>query len=191
METLEILYDIDIDYYVRVNFSGFQEIVEALDGVEVYSDYSFSAGGHYFQQGMNHVDGTAALSFVRERYAFSDGDAQRGRNQMAMVQAIINKATSPAILTNYLDLLSSLSSCFITDIPRWTISDIVKDQLDEGGSWNIVSYTVAGYCGSEYCPALGDYASVMYENEEAIETAKELMQAVLEGKTISEPKAES
>ncbi len=189
METLESLYDIDIDYYARVNFSGFQEIIDALDGVEVYSDYAFttSDGMYYFDYGYNYVYGEAALGFVRERYAFAAGDAQRGRNQMAMIQAIINKVTSPAILTNYMDLMSSLSSCFITDIPRDKISDLVKMQLDEGGSWNIVAYTVAGATGSEYCPALGAYASIMYENEEAIAEAKELMQAVADGEVISAP----
>ena len=189
METLEGLYDIEIDYYARVNFSGFQDIIDALDGVEVYSDYAFTASGtgYYFDQGYNYVYGEAALYFVRERYAFADGDAQRGRNQMAMIQAIINKIISPAILTNYMDLMSSLSSCFITDIPRGKISDLVKMQLDEGGSWNIVSYTVAGSTGSEYCPALGAYASIMYENEEAITEAKALMQAVADGEIISAP----
>lgn len=189
METLEKLYDMEIDYYVRVNFSGFRDIINALDGVEVYSDYAFTTvdGLYYFDQGYNYVYGEAALGFVRERYAFAAGDAQRGRNQMAMIQAIINKIISPAILTNYLDLMDSLSSCFITDMPREKISDLVKMQLDEGGSWNISSYTVAGDTGSEYCPALGSYASIMYENEEAIAEAKALMQAVADGEIISIP----
>ncbi len=188
METLENLYDIDIDYYVRVNFSGFEDIVDALGGIEVWSDYSFSGlHGGYFEAGWNYMDGASALGFVRERYSFSDGDAQRGRNQMYVIQAIIDKVTSPAILTNYLSLMDSLSSCFITDMPREKISDLVKMQLDEGGSWNIVSYTVAGATGGEYCPALGSYASIMYENDEAIQTAKEMMQAVADGEIISAP----
>ena len=106
---------------------------------------------------------------------------------MYVIQSIIDKVTSPAILTNYLSLMDSLSSCFITDMPREKISDLVKMQLDEGGSWNIVSYSVAGATGSEYCPAMGAYASIMYENEEAIQTAKEMMQAVADGEIISAP----
>ncbi len=188
IDTLENLYDIDIDYYVRVNFSGFEDIVNALGGIEVWSDYSFTArNGSYFEAGWNYMDGAAALGFVRERYAFSDGDAQRGRNQMYAIKAIIDKVTSPAILTNYLSLMDSLSSCFITDMPRGKISDLVKMQLDEGGSWNIVSYTVAGDTGSEYCPAMGSYASVMYENEEAIQIAKSMIQAVTDGEILEQP----
>ena len=188
METLENLYDIDIDYYVRVNFSGFEDIVDALGGIEVYSDYSFTGThGGTFVQGMNYMDGASALGFVRERYAFSDGDVQRGRNQMYVIQAIIDKVTSPAILTNYLDLMDSLSSCFITDMPREKIADLVKMQLNEGGSWNITSYTVAGATGSEYSPALGAYASIMYQNEEALQTAREMMQAVEDGEILSNP----
>ena len=60
-------------------------------------------------------------------------------------------------------------------------------QLDEGGSWNIVSYTVAGDTGSEYCPAMGSYASVMYENEEAIQIAKSMIQAVTDGEILEQP----
>ncbi len=190
MTTLENLYGIDIDYYVRVNFSGFQDIVDALGGVEVYSDYSFtaSAGGYYFDAGYNYVDGASALAFVRERYAFSDGDVQRGRNQMAMIKAIIDKAMSPAILTNYMGLMDSLSGCFITDMPRDKISDLVKMQLGEGGSWNIVTNSVHGYGDMLPTYSGGSEAlSVMKEDAEAVRQAKELIQRCENGEILSDP----
>ncbi len=146
IETLENLYQIEIDYYVRLNFSGFRDIVDALDGVEVYSAHEFtSVKGVYFSQGMNYLNGKEALAFVRERKAFADGDFQRGRNQMAMIEALANKIFSPAILTNYMDLMNSVSSCFITDMPRGKINDLVKMQLNDGAEWTIISNSVMGY----------------------------------------------
>ena len=149
IETLEKLYQIEIDYYVRVNFSGFRDIVDALDGVEVYSEYEFtSVKGIHFSQGKNYLNGKEALAFVRERKAFPDGDFQRGKNQMAMIEAMANKIFSAAILTNYMDLMNSVSSCFITDMPRKKINDLVKMQLNDGATWTIVSNSVMGYGNS-------------------------------------------
>lgn len=187
MTTLENLYGIDIDYYVRVNFSGFESIVDALGGVEVYSEYSFSDyhGEYYYEAGYNYVDGASALAFVRERNAFSDGDVQRGRNQMAMISAIIDKVMSPAILTNYMGLMDSVSGCFITDMPREKISDLVKMQLDEGGSWNIVSNSVHGYGNMLPTYSGGsDLLSVMEQDSEAVQQASNLIHACENGESL-------
>ena len=190
IETLENLYDIDVDYYVKVNFSGFQDIVDALDGVEVYSEYAFTTVGgiYYFDAGYNYVYGEEALGFVRERYAFSDGDVQRGKNQMAMIQAIIDKALSPSILANYMDLMDSVSDCFVTDMPRNKISDLIKMQLDEGGSWEIVTNSVTGY-GNMRSTYFGgaEPLSVLDMDETSVKYAKELIQAVENGEKVSNP----
>ncbi len=190
IETLENLYDIQIDYYVRVNFSGFQDIVDALDGVEVYSEYAFTSTSsvHYFEAGYNYLYGEEALAFVRERYAFATGDVQRGKNQMAMIQAIINKVSSPAILTNYMDLMDSLSSCFITDMPREKIADLVKMQLDEGGSWQITSNSVNGYGNMRSTYSGGsEPLSVMDADETAVQNAKDMIKALEEGTILTNP----
>ena len=109
MQTLDNLYGTHTSFYMRVNFAGLTKIVDALGGVDVYSTKTFSMGGYNFTEGVNHLNGEAALCFSRERYAFADGDNQRGKNQMAVIQAIISKASSPAVLKNYQTLLSSLS----------------------------------------------------------------------------------
>ena len=105
---------------------------------------------------------------------------------MAMINAIINKATSPAILTNYMSLMDSLSDCFITDMPRDQISDLVKMQLDEGGSWNIVSNSVAGVGGMDYTYSGGE-ASVMYQVDSAVEQAKMLISQCENGQILTDP----
>ena len=177
MQTLEALYDVDIDYYLRVNFSGFESIVDALGGVEVYSEYAFgTAGGYYFEAGYNAVNGAEALAFVRERYAFADGDVQRGRNQMAMIQAIMDKATSPALITGYLRLMDSVADSFVTSMPKGSIADLVKLQLDEGGSWNVVSNSVSGYVTEAYTYSDdSQLLSVMMPDEASVQYAAELI----------------
>ena len=188
IETLENLYDIDIDYYVRINFSGFQSIVEALGGVNVYSEYTFSTGKYSFTQGYNYVNGPAALAFVRERYSFESGDVQRGKNQMAMIAAIVDKISSPAILTNYMGMMDSLSSCFITNIPRETISELVKLMLNEGGSWNIVTNSVNGYGNMLPTYSGGSQElSVMEQDPAAVQEAHDMIKACENGEIVSAP----
>ena len=81
--TLEKLYDVDIDYYLRVNFSGFEAIIDTLGGVDVYSEYDFTVDPiKHYTEGYNHFDRIRGnWLFVRERHAFASGDNQRGRNQ--------------------------------------------------------------------------------------------------------------
>ena len=188
MQTLEALYDVEIDYYLRVNFSGFESIVEALGGVDVYSEYEFTAtSGHYFTQGYNAVDGPAALAFVRERYAFEAGDVQRGRNQMAMIEAIIDKAMSPALLTGYMDLMESVSDSFVTNMPKSSVGDLMKLQLREGGSWNVVTNSVSGYVSEAYTYSdSSQLLSVMLPDEASVQYAAELIDRCESGEVLSE-----
>lgn len=186
MQTLEQLYGVEIDYYVRLNFSGFQSIVDALGGVEVYSEQAFcSLGGFWFDEGYNDVNGEEALAFVRERYAFEEGDVQRGRNQMAMIRAILDRVMSPAILTNYMDLMDSLSACFITNMPQDAVAALVKMQLSDGASWNIVSYSVAGYEDMEPTYSGGsEWLFVMQPDEEAVQEARNRIERCLNGEIL-------
>lgn len=174
MGTLATLYNTTIDYYVRVNFSSVIDIVEALDGIDVYSAYNFSThhlGGHYFQKGTNHLNGNSALAFCRERYAFPDGDFQRGRNHIEVIKGLINKITSPSILVNYPDLISALSGTFQTNIPSEDLTNLIKMQLADGASWTIESMTLENTGGSSttcyslYGPAL--YVGFVKESSRA------------------------
>ena len=104
-KAIENLLDIDINYYVKVNFSTIEGVIDAIKGVDVYSDYSFCANGRpdiCYKKGNNHLDGFHALMFARERYAFKDGDVQRVKNQQKVLTAIIDKVTSSTTLvTNF------------------------------------------------------------------------------------------
>ena len=189
-ETLSNLYGIDITYYFKVNFSGFKEIVNALDGIEVDSEYAFEGRIHdkyySFNKGINHLDGENALGFCRIRYAFASGDNQRGKNQMAVIKGVINKAMSPKLLTNYAQILEAVAGSMETTVPKDVIGSLVSQQLADGGDWNVVSYSVTGRGGSEKSPAAGGaVAYMMFPNEETVEHAKQLIQDVIDGKTVN------
>ena len=92
IQTIEDLLDIEINYYVKVNFTSVIDIVDAIGGVEVLSDYTFtSQDGYKYTEGYNKVDGKEALSFARERKAFQAGDRQRIKDQQALLEAIFRK----------------------------------------------------------------------------------------------------
>jgi len=189
-ETLSNLYGIDINYYFKVNFSGFQEIVDALDGIAVDSEYSFSGNVHgkyySFQKGINYLNGEDALGFCRIRDAFASGDNQRGKNQMAVIKAVIDKAMSPKLLTNYTQILNAVAGSMEMTVPMDVIGDLVSRQLADGGAWNVVSYSVTGTGGSEKSPAAGGASAyMMYPNQESVDKAKQLIMDLVDGKTVT------
>ncbi len=152
MKTLEKLLDIEINYYVKVNYNALIKLVDALDGVEVYSKYNFSSYEYHFRfkEGYNHVNGKQALDFVRTRKAFLEGDRQRGENQQAMISAIIKKASSSAILVKYDDILKSVEGNFATNITTDKIMSLVKMQLDSMPNWEIESLSLNGQDSYDY-----------------------------------------
>ena len=148
--TLENLYGIDIDYYVRVNFTSVRKIVDLLGGVKVYSDYDFTSDwGPSFKKGYNHVNGKQALAFCRERHHFANGDYQRGRDHQHMIEAILNKAMSPDILPNYADLLKTASKNFQTNMSTKEITALAKMQLNDMSQWTIKYANAAGQGASK------------------------------------------
>lgn len=186
MDTLGMLYNIDVNYYFRLNFAGFIQIIDALGGITVDSDFDFDTGGFHYVKGINELNGEQALAFCRERYAFSAGDRQRGKDQMKVIQGVINKATSPDILKNYLSLLDSLSGCFETNIPYDVITSLVKQQLDEGGTWQVLSYSVDGTGDTQKPYSMSQKAYVMVPDQTTVDKAKTLIQKVRQGFMLSD-----
>lgn len=180
--TLEKLFDTSINYNVRVNFSSLVDVVDELGGVQLYNPEAFtSVSGPTFQQGDITLNGQQALAFVRERYAFADGDRERGRNQMRVLTAIINKMMSPKILTNFTGIMNSLSSSFETNMSDKDIKALVQAQLADPAKWDIYSYSVTGTGGTDYAAELGDNAYVMYPDQTSVDNAKADIKAVLNG----------
>ena len=182
METLENLYGVDLSYYARVNFTSLMTIVDALGGVDVNSEYEFTAGGYQFNKGINHLDGKAALAFSRERYSFQDGDNQRGRNQEAVLTAILNKAMSPAILLNASSIISSVSDSVETNMTSDEMAKFINMQLSEGASWQIESTAAVGTGDTQACFSSGSQPLyVMWPDEATVATISQKMQQILGG----------
>ena len=186
IKTIEDLLGIDINYYFKVNFTSLIDIVNALGGVNVYADQSFSTwNGYHFTKGYNKVDGNAALAFVRERKTFANGDRQRGINQQALISAMINKCVSMEILTKYTSLLNSIKGSIITNMPTKTMLSLVKMQLKNNTSWTISTNSLDGYNAYKYTYSYGyQQLYVMEPKEESVEKGKELINKVLNGEVL-------
>ena len=154
MATLGNLYGVNVAHYIRINFAGFISIIDAIGGVDVYSDQAFTSvgsPGYYdpttFAEGWNHLDGKSALAFARERHAFKTGDIQRGINQMKVIDAMAEKLKSPALLMSFSKLMDAMSDCFVTSLSQEQISALVRMQLGDLSSWDIQIYSVTGTGG--------------------------------------------
>lgn len=182
MRTLEQLYGIDISYYARVNFSSLVKIVDTLGGVDVDSDFDFDAQGYHFQKGMNHLDGDQALAFSRERYSFEDGDNQRGKDQQKVLTAILNKAMSPAILSNASALIADVSDSVQTNMTQEEMAKFIKMQLNDGASWTIESQAASGNGDTQVCYSSGDQPLyVMWPDEAVVQSINAKMNEILNG----------
>ena len=194
MDTLGMLYDIDINYYFRINFGGFVKVIDALGGITVNSDYDFDSKnilGYHFNKGENYLNGEQALIFARERYAFQEGDRQRGKNQMEVIRGVVKKALSPEILTSYSSILSSLDGCFGTNITYEEIAQILQQQLTNGGDWTIVSYSVNGTGATEKPYSMSQKAYVMVPDYDTVNKAKSLMEKVRNGEVVTQEEADA
>ena len=177
VSTIEDLIDIDINYYVRVNFNTLIKVIDEIGGIDIYSDTDFIAWTDEsckFNQGMNSVGGKCALAFSRERYAYQGGDRHRGQNQQAVISAIIKKVnTDRNLILKYNDILDSLNGTFQTNMQFEDITSFIKNQINNNISWDIESISLDGYDSSNYTYSYsGSKLYVMEPNYNTVENAK-------------------
>ena len=153
MATLENLYGIEIDFYIRLNFSSMITLIDMIGGVDAESFYEYTTddGYYHFPKGMVHLDGGTALVFARERKGVSGGDSARAKHQMEIVKGIIRKLSSASILSNYQSLLDGFSSCTQTDITLSQFVSLATMQLGDGAKWSVDSYSTSGDSSYQYC----------------------------------------
>ncbi len=186
MDTLELIYDTDLTYYVRMNFSGFEGIIDKLGGVDVHSDYTFSFDEYQYYEGENHLDGRGALMFARDRTSFAGGDRQRGENQMQVIKAVFSKLMSSQMLANYSDIMDELSNCFQTNMSKSQIGQFVQEQLDSGKEWKVLTFSVNGGDSEGYCYSLGGNAYVMVPFQEDLDFANKLIRRMMADENITQ-----
>lgn len=191
METLGALYETDINYYVKVNFTSLMDIVDILGGLDVYSEYAFSTGkaaGNVMEvsEGINHFNGKEALAFCRERKSLADGDNQRGKNQQAVITAMLKKVLSPTMLLKANSIINEVSEGIETNVTQGQINALVKMQLGKSPSWTIQSVAATGTDGEDYpYSSGGSSAYVMYPDESSVYEIISLINTVEEGGTLT------
>ena len=189
MNTLGNLYGTNVEYFVRINFTGFKKMIDALGGVTVYSEHEFMAIGRTpIKVGENTLNGQQALDFARERKRVPGGDNARGRHQMQVITKVIEKATSgTTIINNYSDIMASVEGMFDMNLPAELISNMMKMQLSDMARWNIVSFSATGSGSMAECySAPGMELSVMKPNYSSVNKASRLIDMVMDGELLTE-----
>lgn len=186
IQTIEDLLDVDINYYIRVNFTTLINLVDAIGGVDVYSDKTLTPHTNKsckVVQGMNHFDGACALAFSRERYAYVEGDRHRVKNQQDVLTAILKKTlSSKTLVTKYTKILESFGSSFQTNMGSSKIYSLVNMQLNKMPSWTIENYSVDGVGASELTYSYPHQKLyVMVPNQTTVTTAKAKIDAIEKG----------
>lgn len=196
-QTVENLLGIDINYTFRVNFSSAEDLVDALDGVDIEvpegmaverlnADWALE-GVH---EGWNHLNGARALAYARERHAYVDGDIQRAKNQQQVLEAIIKKAASSKILTNYTKLLKSFKNAFDTNMSTNEITALLQYELQAMPNWKFQNYVLRGTNSSAVCASMAQELSVVMPEDYCVSIARQKIEAVLDGKSANKIKDE-
>lgn len=192
IRTLSELYDVEIPFYARVNFTSLIDIVNILGGVDVDSEYEFTtskAAGKVVdvKKGMNHFNGEEALAFSRERKHLPDGDNQRGKNQQAVLTAMIKKMVSPSMLLKANSIINSVSGNVETNMSQKQLQALIKRQLSVGGKWNIKSVAADGTGDQQACFSSGSQELyVTIPNETSVEEIQTEIDRVLNGETLED-----
>ena len=190
--TVEKLLGIEINYTFKVGFDTVTDLVNSVGGIDVYVEPGYAVNslrclsGFGVHEGVNHLNGEQALAYARERYAYSEGDRQRTKNQQQVLMGIVDKITSPAIVTNYASIMDSMSDTFSTTMSSQEISDLIKYQLNKNPKWKMEQYMVNGTGDTLMCAELGDAAYVMVPDQSTVTTAKNKINAVLAGKSADD-----
>ena len=191
--TLEDLYDVNIDYYVRANFTSVIKMIDAIDGIKVDVPMSFCEqdSNRSFEKkdliclnkGYQTLDGEEALALARHRKTLATGDRARGNNQMLVLEAMINKAISPKILTNYSEMINALQGRVVTNVTTDEMYKFAKKQLNFEGSWTFTKLNAKGTDATGVCYSVGSAkAYVMEPDTGYVDSIKETFDNLMNGK---------
>ncbi|MGY3715205.1 LCP family glycopolymer transferase [Sutcliffiella cohnii] len=142
--TVENFLDIPIDYYIKVNMQGFQDLVDAVGGVQVNNKFEFSQNGISFPEGTISLDGEEALAFARMRKQDPRGDFGRTDRQKQIVQAVINKGASFTGIANLDNILGAIGTNVSTNLSTDEILDIQKNYKEARHDLEVLQISGSG-----------------------------------------------
>lgn len=183
VQTIEDLFNIDINYYVKVNFTTVVDLVDKIGPIEIYSDKNLNLDGCKYVVGNNVVNGKCALRFARERHSYLEGDNHRVKNQQEVIKGIFNKLkNSPNILADYNSVLEVMNGKFATNIEMSELTSFIKYEAEDIGKYEIISTQVDGTGSMEYTYSYPHQKLyVMFPNEQSVNNAKEGIEKILNG----------
>ena len=177
VETVENLLEIPIDYYVKVNFDAFIDVVDALNGITVDVPYELyeqdstdTANAIHLLPGKQNLNGEEALALARTRKM--DNDIERGKRQQEIIKAILNKSVSLNSILKYDDIIEAVGSNMTTNM---TFSEM-KSFISYGTSGDLNINTL-NLEGTDYQPGSTYYWQL---DEIALEETRETLQEHLE-----------
>ncbi|HCM88972.1 MULTISPECIES: LCP family protein [Vagococcus] len=127
LDSMEKFLDIPLDHYVWINMEGFEDLVNAVDGVEVNNKFEFEQDGHKFSKGKNKLNGDQALAYTRMRYEDPNGDYGRQVRQQEVIGSIADRALTFSGVTRYKQILKAIEDNMKTDLEPEEMFTIAKD----------------------------------------------------------------
>lgn len=191
-QSLEAAFNTKIDYSILVDTTSLIKIVDYLDGINFCSDYSYTTTHALVNntyddrgkklnvtKGCQHINGIEALTIARERNAFPGRDRVRQENCQKILMAIFKKLVSTDTILHYNETLNTISSLYDTDIPKKVITNIAKDMLNNGNSWDIETQSVDGVDDKDKVHLSNMIDWVMYPDQNTITKASEKINKTL------------
>lgn len=190
--TLAELYDEEIEFYIRLNFTSFIDIIDVLGGVTVDSEIAFTTSENSgcvteIVEGENELTGEEALAFVRERYNLDDGDTQRGINQQIMLESIFKELMSPTTIFKLNDMLACIEGEVETNMTTSQLQACSRGVLRNGLGLNIYSVAATGTSDRAYCYSYS--ANTLYvtiPDEDSVNEISGWMDDVANGEELPE-----
>ena len=173
IDTVENLLDIPIDYYVKVNFEAFIDVVDAIDGIEYDVPYEFKeqdstdkANAIHLMEGKQKLDGEEALALARTRKM--DSDLERGKRQQEIIKAIVQKSVSVNSVLKYDNIIEAIGSNMTTNM---TFSEM-KSFISYGTQGKNLNFETLSLDGVDYQPGNTYYWQV---DEDALAETQQLL----------------
>ena len=196
INTIENFIDIDIDYYVKINFKGVVDLVNVLDGVDIDVPVDFCEQDSNrddtipicLNKGMQTLDGEQALALSRHRHSLPLGDFQRVQHQQLVVEAIAKKVKTIRNINKFYDILNTISKNIDTNVETnemLNLYNVGKKMLfQNGASINIEKTFLTGYDLTMLIPGLGNVYTFQYFEE----SLKEIIKAMKVNLELEKPK---